>query len=485
MQLKKQSNLMIENELNPKLEQRKKLTLIITIIACVIINGYSTFILAKEIVYTHFFYIPIILAGLWYHKKAIYIAAFLGALHVLTAFFFIPDLSALRFFETLQRAAIFLTVAYVIGYVSEKRANAEKRIIIERDRSQEILSAIGEAVYILDPGLNITEVNRTHLKMFDMKIEEVIGMKCYELFFNGKEICQDCPLTDVFNGGKCVRMERSIPLSRGVTKYFDVIFCPLFDEKGNVVEVICDVRDVTKQKEMEKKLAHSERLAAIGELSSGVAHELRQPLGVINNSVYFIRKKLEDIAQEKVKRHLTILEKEVKHANLLIIDLLAFARFEEPVLKDCNINQVVEEVLFSIEIPPKIEVKKELKESIPIILADTYQIQRVCFNLISNAMSAMLEGGNLEIRTDKDKDGENIVISIADTGEGIPEENIEKVFEPFFTTKARGFGLGLSLCKKYVEAHRGRIGIESEVGKGTTLIVKLPINQPVSFKNKN
>ncbi len=169
----------------------------------------------------------------------------------------------------------------------------------------------------------------------------------------------------------------------------------------------------------------------------------------------------------------------------MIIDLLAFARFEEPVLKDCNINQVVEEVLFSIEIPPKIEVKKELKESIPIILADPYQIQRVCFNLLSNAMSAMLEGGNLEIRTDKDKDGENIVISIADTGEGIPEENIEKVFEPFFTTKARGFGLGLSLCKKYVEAHSGRIEIESEVGKGTTLIVKLPINQPVSLKNKN
>ncbi len=473
---------MIESEFITKLEERKRLILIIAIIGCVVINGYSTFILAKEIVYTHFFYIPIILAGLWWHKLAIYIAAFLGVLHILTAFLFIPDLDALRFFETLQRASIFLIVAYVVGYISEKRANAEKRIIIERDRSQEILSTIGEAVYILDPSLNITEVNRTHLKMFDVKIEEVIGMKCYELFFNRKERCQDCPLTDVFKSGKSIRMERYIPFSSGGSKCFDVIFCPLFDEKGNVVDVICDVRDVTKQKEMEKKLAHSERLAAIGELSSGVAHELRQPLGVINNSVYFISNKLEDIAQEKVKRHLRILEKEVKHANLLIIDLLAFACFEEPVLKDCDINQVVEEVLSSIEIPPKIEVKKELKESVPIILADSYQIQRVCHNLVSNAISAMSEGGNLEIRTDEDKDGKNIVISIADTGEGIPEENIVKVFEPFFTTKARGFGLGLSLCKKYVEAHGGRIGIESKVGKGTTLTVKLPINQSISFK---
>lgn len=482
MRLKKQSNLMIENGLIVKLEERKPLILIIAIIACVIINGYVTFILAKEIVYTHFFYIPIILAGLWYPRKAIYIAAFFGVLHILTAFFLIPDLGTIRFLETLQRAAIFLTVAYVIGYVSEKRANAEIRIKKERDRSQKILSAIGEAVYILDPHLNIIEVNRAHVKTFDVKGEEVVGMKCYELFFNRKERCQDCPLTEVFNSGVCIRMERMIPLPEGEKRYFDIIFSPLIDEGGNVVEVLCDARDITKHKEMEEKLARSERLAAIGELSSGVAHELRQPLGVINNSVYFLSNKLKDIAQEKVKKHLAILEKEVKHANCLITDLVAFARFEEPVFKDCDINQVVEEVLSSFEIPQKTEVKKELKESIPIILADSYQIQRVCFNLVSNALSAMSEGGYLEIRTGEDKDGENIVISIADTGEGIPKENITKVFEPYFTTKARGLGLGLSLCKKYVEAHGGRIELESEVGKGTTFIVKLPINQPVYCK---
>jgi PAS domain S-box-containing protein len=479
MRLKKQSNSMMENGLIVKLEEKKPLILFIAIIACLILNGYATFILAKEIVYTHFFYIPIILAGLWYHRKAIYVAVFFGALHILTAFFFIPDLGAIRFLETLQRAAIFMVVAYVIGFVSEKRAEAEKGIIKERDRSKKIISAIGEAVYILDPHLNITEVNRTHLKMFDVKIEEVMGMKCYELFFNRKERCHDCPFTRVFNTGDSFRIERMIPRPGGEMRYFDVIFCPLFDERGNVVEVICDVRDITKHKEMEKKLARSERLAAIGELSAGVAHELRQPLGVINNSVYYLKNKSKDIAQEKVKRHLTMLEKEVKHANRLITDLVAFASLEAPVFKDCDINQVVEEILSYVEIPPNIKVKKKLKESIPTIPADSFQIQRVCFNLVSNAMSAMSEGGYLEIRTGEDKNGENIMISVADTGEGIPEENIAKVFEPYFTTKARGLGLGLSLCKKYVEAHGGKIGLESEVGKGTTFIVKLPINKPV------
>ena len=479
MRLKKQSNLMMENEIIVKLEEKKPLILFIAIISCVILNLYVTFIVATEIVYTHFFYIPIILAGLWYKRKAIYVAVFFGALHILTAFFFLPDLDAIRFLETLQRAAVFLTVAYVIGFISEKRDEAEKIIIKERDRSKKILSAIGETVYILDSHLNIIEVNRAYLNIFELKAEEVTGMKCYDLFFKRKEICQNCPLPEIFNSGASIRMEKMIPLPEGEKGYFDIIFAPLIDERGNVIEVMCDARNITKRKEMEEKLARSERLAAIGELSAGVAHELRQPLGVINNSVYYLKKKLKDITQEKVKKHLTMLEKEVKHANYLITDLVAFASREAPVFNECNINQTIEEVLFSFEIPPNIEVKKELEKSIPTISADSYQIQRVCFNLVSNAMSAMPKGGYLEIRTGEDKDGENIVISITDTGEGIPKENIAKVFEPYFTTKARGLGLGLSLCKKYLEAHGGRIELESDVGKGTTFIVKLPLNQPV------
>jgi PAS domain S-box-containing protein len=453
----------------------KFIILLIAIVACVIFDFYAGFIIGKAVVYTHFFYIPIILAGLWYYRKAVYVAISLGALHVLTTFFALG--SVIVTLESLQRAAVLGAVAYVIGFASEKRAKAEEGIIKERDRSRKILSTIGEAVYIIDRDLTIREVNRTHLKTFDMKMEEAIGKKCYELFFNRKEICSDCPLSNVFNNGACVRVERMVALPEGAKKYFDIIFCPLFDEEEKVVQIVCDVRDMTERKEMEEKLTRSERFAAIGEFSSGMAHELRQPLGVINNSVYFIGSKLKVIGEEKVKKHLAILEKEVKHANRLITDLLDFARVEAPMFKECDVNQVVEEVLSSVEIPSNMAVKKELKERIPMIQADSYQIQRVCFNLVSNAVSAMPEGGSLEIKTEVDKEEENIAISIADTGKGIPKENMEKVFEPLFTTKARGIGLGLSLCKKYVEAHEGRIEVESEVGKGTKFIVKLPIEK--------
>ncbi len=453
----------------------KLFILLIAISACILADVYACFVLGKTIVYTHFFYIPLILAGIWYYRKAVYVAIYLGALHVLTSLF------AMGFgfviFECLQRAVIFVAVAYVIGFASEMRAKAEKGIIKERDRSQKILATIGEAVYIFDRDLNITELNRAHLKTFDVKREEAIGKKCYVLFFGRKEICQDCPLSNFFEKRICVRVEKMIALPEGAKKYFDIMFCPLFDEEGNVAEVICDVRDLTERKEMEEKLALSERLAAIGEFSSGLAHELRQPLGVINNSVYFIGSKLKDIGEEKVKKHLAILEKEVKHANRLITDLLDFARVEAPMLKACDVNYEIKEALSSVVIPPNIEVKKELKESIPRIPADAYQIQRVCLNLVSNAMAAMPEGGLLEIKTEVDKEEKNIMISILDTGEGIPEGNLGRIFDPLFTTKARGIGLGLSLCKKYVEAHGGKIEVESEVGKGTKFVVKLPVSE--------
>lgn len=117
------------------------------------------------------------------------------------------------------KSVYFFVVAFVIGFVSEKRIKAEEKIIKERDRSQKILATIGEAVYIFDRDLKITEVNRAHLKTFDMNGEEAIGKKCYELFFNRKEICQDCPLPGVFEKGVCVRVERMAILPEGAKKY--------------------------------------------------------------------------------------------------------------------------------------------------------------------------------------------------------------------------------------------------------------------------
>ena len=157
------------------------------------------------------------------------------------------------------------------------------------------------------------------------------------------------------------------------------------------------------EEEIEKKVLRSERLATIGEFSGGVAHELKQPLGVINNAAYFLGIMLKDIADEKVKQYLGILEKEVKRANRMI-------------------NQVVEEALSEVDIPANIELKKELKEDLTAIHADFDQIQRTCMNIITNAISVMPEGGSLGIKTEENKEEGNIEIIISDTGEGISGE---------------------------------------------------------------
>ncbi|MEA2033366.1 MAG: ATP-binding protein [Euryarchaeota archaeon] len=457
----------------------KLFTLLFTIVACVLLAFYVGFIRGEAVVYTHLFYIPILLAGVWYCRKAVYVALFLGMTHILMTYF------SLGYFVTgtFERAFIFIVVAYVLGLVCEKKTKSEEETVRERDKSQKILDTVSEAISIFDRDLNVIEVNGARLKIFDVKREDVIGKKCYRAFWNREEICDGCPVPAIFETGKGTHTGKVLNLTNGTKKYVDIMHMPIFDEQGNLVQVLCDMRDLTEHKEMAEKLLRTERLATIGEFSSGVAHELRQPLGVISNSAYFIGMKLKDIADEKVNRHLAILDKEVKRANRLITDLLEFARVPVPTLNECDINQVVEEALSGVDIPPNVEVKKELKGDLPKIHADFDQIQRTCLNIIANAILAMPGSGSLKIKTGEDKEEGNIEISIADTGEGIPEENREKIFEPLFTTKPRGVGLGLSLCKKYVEAHGGKIEVESEVGKGTTFIVKLPVSE--QEKNKS
>ena len=447
----------------------KMLILLFTIASCLLLAFLVNFVMGIQTIYTQLFYIPILLAGIWYQKEAVYVAIFIGALHLIATYGTLGQFVT----GTFERYAIFVVVAYVIGYVSNKYAKGKQEIAETRDKLQKILSTISDTICVFDRDLNVLEANRARLKIFGAEKEDVVGKKCHEVFGNREEICE--VVLSTLESGKESRMGKAFELADGTKKYLDIIFAPIHDEKGDVVQVLCDMRDLTEYKAMEEKLLRTERLAVLGEFSSGIAHELRQPLAVISNSVYFLGRKLKDVAIEKVPRHLEILEKEVKHANRMISDLLEFARVPLPTLKQCRINQAVEDALSSVEIPKNIEVKTMLKEDLPVIQADLDKIKSACVNIISNAVSAMPEGGKLAIKTGNNEEGK-IEISIADTGAGIPKENLQEIFNPLFTTKARGFGLGLSLCKKYVEAHGGEIGVESEVGKGSTFTIKLPIS---------
>ena len=237
----------------------------------------------------------------------------------------------------------------------------------------------------------------------------------------------------------------------------------------------------TGLRDAQEQLMRRERMAVIGQVGASVGHELRNPLGVIKNSVYYLNMKLGD-ADEKVKKHLKIMEREIARSNKIINDLLSFARGKKLVLQKTPINPIVQDALSRTEVPNEVAVMAELARDLPPLMADPDQVQQVFINLILNAAQAMPNGGRLQIST-REKEG-LIEVEFKDTGCGISEENLKKLFTPLFTTKARGIGLGLAVSKNIIEAHEGSIEVESpstglwtgEGGKGTTFRVKLPIS---------
>ncbi|MHA1378072.1 MAG: ATP-binding protein [Candidatus Helarchaeota archaeon] len=227
-------------------------------------------------------------------------------------------------------------------------------------------------------------------------------------------------------------------------------------------------------KDTQKELLRKEKLVTIGKLAGVISHELRNPLGVINNSIYYLNMKLKS-TDEKVQKHLNILEKEVEKANKIISDILNFTKVSFPVLELKNVNLLIKLTSSNIKYPENIKVILNLDPKIPKIRLDPTKIQQVFYNLINNAVQAMPDGGTLKIESGLKNDFVHVYFK--DTGVGIPKENYQKIFEPLFSTKPKGIGLGLPFVKDIIEMHKGSIELESKVGVGTTFVIKLPKKQ--------
>ncbi|MBI4124351.1 MAG: HAMP domain-containing protein [Deltaproteobacteria bacterium] len=225
-------------------------------------------------------------------------------------------------------------------------------------------------------------------------------------------------------------------------------------------------------RETQEKLVQQEKLAAVGQLASGVGHELRNPLGVLKNAAYFLKMKLAG-RDEKVDKHLNIMQHEIENSTKIINDLLGFSRTRKPSLAPASVNDIIRDALASLDIPKNVVLSQELDASLPNAMIDRDQVRQVFINVMSNAVQAMSEsGGMFNIRTHKEKDF--VEAEFRDTGCGIPKENLKKLFDPFFTTKSKGIGLGLAVSHGIVERHHGKIKVTSEVGKGTTFTIDLP-----------
>jgi PAS domain S-box-containing protein len=356
---------------------------------------------------------------------------------------------------------------------SEERLRVALAVRIERKRLYDVLETLPVMVCLLTQDYHVTFANRAFRMMFG----ESHDRECYDYKYGLPGPCNFCETFKVLETDTPHHWECTSPQGRII----DVYDYPFVDTDGSKLVLEMDI-DITERRHAESALlatqmemAKAKRLSDVGTLAATVAHELRNPLAAIRMAAYNIRRKAKDQALD-VDNHLFTIEKKVIESSQIINNLLFYSRLKPPNLESVNINEILEDSVEGAQKQAKRNVtvrrNMNLDEKI-IIAADPLQIKEICNNILNNAYDAVQDkGGVIDIGIVNDD--ETISIVIRDNGIGIDKDQLEKVFDPFFTTKTQGTGLGLAVCRQMVDMHGGRIGIDSEPGKGTMVTVTLP-----------
>jgi len=238
---------------------------------------------------------------------------------------------------------------------------------------------------------------------------------------------------------------------------------------------------------LDEKLIQSQKLASIGELSAGIGHEINNPLAIISQETEWMQHLVKRIGEgdstgiAELQDSLKEVFHQVDRCREITQNLLDFARRKEPVYQDVNVNKLIEDLSRLVEkeaVLHQIEIRRDFQQDLPLVQTDAPSLRQVVLNLLTNATHAVQKDGQIRIATKRSENG-SVDIIVADTGCGIPKDHLTKIFDPFFTTKpeGKGTGLGLSICHGIVDKLGGRISVTSEVGKGATFVVTLPVNQ--------
>src|SRR3990170_2462465 len=394
----------------------------------------------------------------------------------------------------------FFLVAFLSGYLSEKLKRTGEEL---EEKSEDLiqLKTFHESVVTnMGSGLMTADLNG-RIVSFNLAAEVITGYKFYDVrgryhseFFNIPLLKGDFnSLTD-----NPVRMEDIFIRKDGINIHIGMNISPLKDDKNNVRGIICVFQDLTTIKEMKEKVIKNEKLAAIGRISAGIAHEIRNPLASISGSIQVLKNELFHKTNEPNSRTgqalrdtniklMDIILRETERLNSIITQFLLYASPYKKNLQMCNIKELITETITllknSKEYPPNLNIEIISKYNGITINADPKQIKQVIWNLCLNSIQAMNKDGRMTISVNKKNgnsfyykpDDEAVEIIIKDTGAGISEADLQKIFDPFFTTKEEGTGLGLSTVQKIIEGHNGNINIESKERYGTTVKITLPV----------
>ncbi len=347
---------------------------------------------------------------------------------------------------------------------------------------ENLLENANDVIYTLDLDQQFTYVNG-QVNAWGYRKDDLIGRPYLSLLsrrHRGRRLKNTLDI-----GAKQV-YEVEVVTRRGEARAVMVSVSPLQGADGEILGVLGIARDMTETKKLERQMRNAEKLASVGKLEAGVAHEINNPLGGILNCLYNLRKGA--LSPARQEEYWVSMEHGVRRVQKIVRQLLDFSQQHEPTFSPADINRIIDQVLgltTHLFAPNRICLETFPGTGLPTVMVDRHMIEQVLMNLILNAVQAMKNGGVLTIRTSV---AEGICrVEVSDTGSGIPASVLPRVFDPFFTTKGEGegTGLGLSVNLGIVERHGGRILVESEVGKGTTFTLCLPVSRERSFAEKD
>ncbi len=379
-----------------------------------------------------------------------------------------------------------------------ERKKAEETLRENEQRLKFHAENIPLAVVEWDNNFVVTRWAGDAEKMFGWNSKETVGKPIMDLHMIYEP---DISIVEKTMGKLTSGETKVVSSNRNITKDGKVIYCTwynsvLLDEKGKMVSVFSFIEDYTSKvtaenaleennrnleklvEERTKQLQDKERLAAIGATAGMVGHDIRNPLQAITGDVYLAKTELAAIPDSPEKQNtiesLQEIEKNIDYINKIVADLQDFARPLKPHFEETNLKLIIEQLLAKNGLPQNIKVKAKVENSALKVLADSAYLNRILYNLVTNAVQAMPNGGKLTILAFKDKKTGEAVITVGDTGVWIPENVKDKLFTPMFTTKSKGQGFGLAVIKRMAEALDGTVTFDSEEGNGTKFTVRFP-----------
>lgn len=350
------------------------------------------------------------------------------------------------------------------------------QLMNSRNVLRALFDSIPASIYIIDRKYSLGAVNLHRARRTGLPPKQLVGRRCYQALYQLDDPCPDCRVLDTLFGGENTVRTRRHWESDFEPQEWEISTYPILDEQELVTQAILLEQDVTEKRRLEATLAQSEKLAAVGQLAAGLAHEINNPLTAIIANAQLLQRELpqEDDKQELVD----LIARAGARANQVVRNLLDLARKEHYDFTPVDVNETIRKALKFLHhefTSRAIELVFEPHESSLLVIASQDHLQGVWLNLLTNAMDA-LENERKIIQVTTRPAGDEIHIIVTDSGKGIPPQNLPHIFEPFYTTKApgRGTGLGLSVCHRVIKQHGGRILVESQAEVGTQFTVILP-----------